>query len=56
LFLVGEPSFFNVNRLMVDDIYEVIVHMRRAEERHTRLRRWGDVFRFTILPESVTMV
>eukprot|EP01114_Cavostelium_apophysatum_P013880 TRINITY_DN3461_c0_g1_i1.p1 TRINITY_DN3461_c0_g1~~TRINITY_DN3461_c0_g1_i1.p1 ORF type:complete len:706 (+),score=141.48 TRINITY_DN3461_c0_g1_i1:202-2319(+) len=49
-------SFFNVNRLMVDDLWELIVTGKRAEERSSRLKRWGQVYRFTILPSSVVMV
>eukprot|EP01111_Echinosteliopsis_oligospora_P012372 TRINITY_DN4218_c0_g1_i1.p1 TRINITY_DN4218_c0_g1~~TRINITY_DN4218_c0_g1_i1.p1 ORF type:complete len:713 (-),score=135.96 TRINITY_DN4218_c0_g1_i1:21-2159(-) len=49
-------SFFNINRLMVDDLYDLIVTGKRAEERTSRLRTTGNVFRFTILPSSVVMV
>jgi esterase/lipase superfamily enzyme len=49
-------SFFNINRLMVDDLYDLIVTGKRAEERTSRLKQTGNVFRFTILPSSVVMV
>lgn len=49
-------SFFNINRLMVDDLYDLIVTGKRAEERTSRLKATGKVFRFTILPSSVVMV
>jgi hypothetical protein len=49
-------SFFNINRLMVDDLWDLIVLNKRAEERTLRLKRWGQVYRFTILPSSVVMV
>jgi len=49
-------SFFNINRLMVDDLYELIVTGKRAVERTSRLKKWAQVYRFTILPSSVVMV
>eukprot|EP00026_Physarum_polycephalum_P001972 Phypoly_transcript_01976.p1 GENE.Phypoly_transcript_01976~~Phypoly_transcript_01976.p1 ORF type:complete len:717 (+),score=63.12 Phypoly_transcript_01976:122-2272(+) len=49
-------SFFNINRLMVDDLYDLIVTGKRAEERTSRLKATGRVYRFTILPSSVVMV
>jgi len=49
-------SFFNINRLMVDDLYDLIVTGKRAEERTSRLKATGKVYRFTILPSSVVMV
>jgi len=49
-------SFFNVNRLMVDDLWELVVTGKRAEGRYNRLKKWGNVYRFTILPSSVVMV
>lgn len=49
-------SFFNINRLMVDDLYDLIVSSKRAEERTSRLKSAGNVFRFTILPSSVVVV
>ncbi len=49
-------SFFNVNRLMVDDLHELIVTGKRAAERTSRLKKWSQVYRFTILPSSVVMV
>jgi hypothetical protein len=49
-------SFFNINRLMVDDLWELVVTGKRAAERTSRLKRWGSVYRFSILPSSVVMV
>eukprot|EP01113_Clastostelium_recurvatum_P032840 TRINITY_DN4274_c0_g1_i6.p1 TRINITY_DN4274_c0_g1~~TRINITY_DN4274_c0_g1_i6.p1 ORF type:complete len:807 (+),score=169.26 TRINITY_DN4274_c0_g1_i6:202-2622(+) len=49
-------SFFNVNRLMVDDLWDLVVTGKRAEERTSRLKNTGRVYRFTILPSSVVMV
>jgi len=49
-------SFFNVNKLMVDDLYDLIITGKRAEERTSRLKSSGKVFRFSILPSSVVMV
>eukprot|EP01132_Coremiostelium_polycephalum_P007473 gene7473-9181_t len=49
-------SFFNINRLMVDDLHDLIVTGKRATERTSRLKSVGDVFRFSILPSSVVVV
>ncbi|EGG22695.1 hypothetical protein DFA_04825 [Cavenderia fasciculata] len=49
-------SFFNINRLMVDDLHDLIVTGKRAEERTSRLKSVGDVYRFSILPSSVVVV
>ncbi|KYR01760.1 hypothetical protein DLAC_01770 [Tieghemostelium lacteum] len=49
-------SFFNINRLMVDDLHDLIVTGKRALERTSRLKSVGDVFRFSILPSSVVVV
>jgi len=49
-------SFFNINRLMVDDLNDLIVTGKRASERTTRLKCVGDVYRFSILPSSVVVV
>ncbi|EFA78923.1 hypothetical protein PPL_08391 [Heterostelium album PN500] len=49
-------SFFNINRLMVDDLHDLIVTGKRAEERTSRLKKVNDVYRFSILPSSVVVV
>ncbi|GAM18033.1 hypothetical protein SAMD00019534_012080 [Acytostelium subglobosum LB1] len=49
-------SFFNINRLMVDDLHDLIVTGKRAEERTSRLKKVHDVYRFSILPSSVVVV
>ena len=47
-------SFFNINRLMVDDLYEIIVNHKRAYQRQTHLmRRGGNVFYFLEAPAHV---
>jgi len=49
-------GYFNINRAMVDDLYELIVTRKRAEERSTRLKPFGAIYRFTIVPSSVVVV
>jgi len=49
-------GYFNINRMMVDDLWELIVTNTRAEQRISRLKRYGTVFRFTLVPSSVVMV
>lgn len=49
-------SYFNINKLMVDDLWELIVTGKRAEERTSRLKPHGQVYRFTIVPSSVVIV
>lgn len=49
-------GYFNINRIMVDDLFELIVTGRRAEERQTRLKKFKSVYRFTIVPSTVVMV
>ncbi|KAM9966620.1 hypothetical protein ACTFIR_006840 [Dictyostelium discoideum] len=49
-------SFFNINRLMVDDLHDLIVTGKRAMDRTSRLKSVGDVFRFSILPSTVVVV
>ncbi len=48
-------SFFNINKLMVDDLSELLCTGKRAEQRTSRLRKSSHVFRFAILPSSVVM-
>jgi esterase/lipase superfamily enzyme len=52
----GYHSYFNINRVMVDDLHELIVTGKRAEDRTTRLKPSGPVWRFTIVPSSVVIV
>jgi len=49
-------GYFNINRMMVDDLYELILTGKRAEQRTSRLKPYGDVYRFTLVPSSVVMV
>ncbi|GAM22678.1 hypothetical protein SAMD00019534_058530 [Acytostelium subglobosum LB1] len=49
-------SFFNINRLMVDDLHDLVVTGKRADERTSRLKKVHDVYRFSILPSSVVVV
>src|SRR5438128_886381 len=63
-------GYFNINRMMVDDLWELIVTNKRAEQRTSRLKkyfkiryliiniifRYGNVYRFTLVPSSVVMV
>jgi len=45
---------FNLNRMMVDDLREVIVDRKRATQRRSRLiRRQGNVFSFLQPPSHV---
>jgi hypothetical protein len=37
-------GYFNINRAMVDDLYELIVTRKRAEERSSRLKLNGGEF------------
>eukprot|EP00871_Galdieria_phlegrea_P004328 jgi/Galph1/4897/GphlegSOOS_G3590.1 len=60
--LVGNMSFtyhayWNINRTMVDDLYELIVFQRRASERRSRLFAVnGETFRFVTTPQDVNMI
>ncbi|EGC37281.1 hypothetical protein DICPUDRAFT_46613 [Dictyostelium purpureum] len=49
-------SFFNINRLMVDDLHDLIVTGKRATERTSRLKSVNNIFRFSILPSNVVVV
>eukprot|EP01130_Rhizamoeba_saxonica_P017136 TRINITY_DN817_c0_g1_i1.p1 TRINITY_DN817_c0_g1~~TRINITY_DN817_c0_g1_i1.p1 ORF type:complete len:691 (-),score=121.23 TRINITY_DN817_c0_g1_i1:24-2096(-) len=51
-------GYFNINRMMVDDLREVIVTGRRASERTSRLKSSGitGMYRFILVPPSVVMV
>uniref|UniRef100_A0A6B2KZC1 Alpha/beta hydrolase n=1 Tax=Arcella intermedia TaxID=1963864 RepID=A0A6B2KZC1_9EUKA len=49
-------GFFNINRNMVDDLYDLIVTGKRADERTTRLKPYAGVFRFTLVPSGVVLV
>jgi len=50
-------AFFNINRLMVDDLWDLIVLRKSARERTSRLKRAvGGIYRFCILPSSVLSV
>ena len=49
-------GYFNINRMMVDDLYELIVTSKRAEQRTSRLTSYGGVYRFTLVPSSVVMI
>jgi len=49
-------GYFNINRAMVDDLYELIVTRKRAEERTSRLKLYAGIYRFTIVPSSVVQI
>jgi len=49
-------GYFNINRLMVDDLYELIVTGKRAEQRSSRLKHHKGTYRFTIVPASVVNI
>eukprot|EP00028_Trichosphaerium_sp_Am-I-7-wt_P005755 CAMPEP_0168528660 /NCGR_PEP_ID=MMETSP0405-20121227/13388_1 /TAXON_ID=498012 /ORGANISM="Trichosphaerium sp, Strain Am-I-7 wt" /LENGTH=293 /DNA_ID=CAMNT_0008552121 /DNA_START=9 /DNA_END=890 /DNA_ORIENTATION=- len=50
-------GYFNINRVMVDDLWELIVTSKRASERTSRLKRSNTgVYRFTLLPSSVVAI
>eukprot|EP00727_Mastigamoeba_balamuthi_P001836 m51a1_g1165 hypothetical protein (588) ;mRNA; r:353800-355907 len=49
-------GYFNVNKMMVDDLSEMIVTNKSAEERTTHLKKCGKIFRFTVVPSSVMVV
>ncbi|EDR26371.1 hypothetical protein, conserved [Entamoeba dispar SAW760] len=50
-------GFFNVNKLMVDDLFELIGQNKGASYRSSHLLREKDnKYRFSLLPKSVTMV
>jgi hypothetical protein len=60
--LAGNMSFtyhayWNINRTMVDDLYEMIVFQRRANERRSRLFATSNgTFRFVTTPQNVNMI
>jgi len=49
-------GYFNINRMMVDDLYELIVTGKRAGQRTSRLKPYGNLHRFTLVPSSVLAV
>jgi len=49
-------GYFNINRIMVDDLWDLIVTGKRADERNSRLKPYGKVYRFIIIPSSVVTV
>jgi hypothetical protein len=49
-------GYFNINRVMVDDLHELILTRKRAEERVSRLKPHNGIFRFSIVPSSVLVV
>eukprot|EP01127_Copromyxa_protea_P010768 TRINITY_DN2658_c0_g1_i1.p1 TRINITY_DN2658_c0_g1~~TRINITY_DN2658_c0_g1_i1.p1 ORF type:complete len:654 (+),score=83.85 TRINITY_DN2658_c0_g1_i1:391-2352(+) len=49
-------GYFNINKTMVEDLYELIVTRKRAEERTSRLKLNNGIYRFTIVPSSVVQV
>eukprot|EP00611_Tribonema_gayanum_P030171 TRINITY_DN8305_c0_g1_i1.p2 TRINITY_DN8305_c0_g1~~TRINITY_DN8305_c0_g1_i1.p2 ORF type:complete len:175 (+),score=87.45 TRINITY_DN8305_c0_g1_i1:3-527(+) len=46
-------SFFNINPTIVDDLRELIVHHRRAEDRVQVTHKFNNVFSFMVAPNSV---
>jgi hypothetical protein len=49
-------GYFNVNRMMVDDLRDLIVQVQRAETRTFRLKKYRDIYRFSTIPKTVVMV
>jgi esterase/lipase superfamily enzyme len=49
-------GYFNINRVMVDDLRELIVTGKQAEERTTRLKKFGGLYRFTIIPSQLESI
>lgn len=49
-------GYFNINRVMVDDLHDLIVTGKRAEDRTSRLKPYGKIYRFTMVPSSVVLV
>jgi len=49
-------GYFNVNRMMVDDLRDLIVQVKRADERTFRLKKYRACYRFSTIPKTVTMV
>jgi esterase/lipase superfamily enzyme len=49
-------GYFNINRVMVDDLHDLIVTGKRADDRTSRLKPYGKIYRFTMVPSSVVLV
>uniref|UniRef100_A0A7S1XFJ8 Uncharacterized protein n=1 Tax=Compsopogon caeruleus TaxID=31354 RepID=A0A7S1XFJ8_9RHOD len=49
-------SYWNINRMMVDDLHELLVLKKRADTRFSRLLRTGGVYRFVQTPHTVIEV
>jgi len=41
---------------MVDDLRDLIVQVKRADERTFRLKKYRACYRFSTIPKTVTMV
>ena len=49
-------GFFNINRLVIDDLYDIIVEGKNASQRNVRLERSGDfTFVLTAAPAHVSI-
>ncbi|KAL7720111.1 Uncharacterized protein QTN25_002635 [Entamoeba marina] len=43
-------GFFNINKMMIDDLFDVIVNNKTASSRITRLVNVNGIYRFSLLP------
>ncbi|ELP90730.1 hypothetical protein EIN_025590 [Entamoeba invadens IP1] len=48
-------GFFNINKVMIDDIFDIVVNSKKAENRVTRLLKVNGIYRFSLLPSFSQM-
>lgn len=49
-------GFFNVSRICVDDLRDLIINANRAEDRSSRLKPYRSVYRFIVVPITVVNI